>query len=165
LPGAHDRLRIFTLEFVPWLGSEKPSNFAGRTMSRLTSTINAAASAALLSAVLAGCSAQSGPKKPRSVTPPNFESLTPPQSLLREDTIEAGTHDRSSSRLAYVGVWAVSGDACAMMDQTAFEGYAVITPGSLRHPDETCSFDAARRARPIRSSRQAARLAGRRSSA
>jgi hypothetical protein len=111
-------------------------------MSRFTSKIIPAAFAALLGVVLAGCSAQSGPKKPRSVTPPNFESLTPPQSLLREDTIEAGTHDRSSSRLAYVGVWAVSGDACAMMDQTAFEGYAVITPGSLRHPDETCSFDA-----------------------
>lgn len=111
-------------------------------MSRLTFTIVAAASVALLSAALAGCSAQSGPKKTRSVTPANFEFLTPPQSLLREDTIEAGTHDRSSSRLAYVGVWAVSGDACAMMDQTAFDGYAVITPGSLRHPDETCSFDA-----------------------
>ena len=110
-------------------------------MSRLTSTIIAAASAALLSAALAGCAAQSGPQKPRPVTPPNFESLTPPRSLLREDTIEAGTHDRNESRLAYVGIWARSGDACAMMDQTAFDGFAVITPGTLRHPGETCSFE------------------------
>lgn len=110
-------------------------------MSRFTSTFIAAASAVLLGAVLAGCSAQSGPQKPRPVTPANFESLTPPQSLLREDTIEAGTHDRSLSRLAYVGVWARSGDGCAMMDQTAFDGFAVITPGTLRHPDETCSFE------------------------
>lgn len=65
----------------------------------------------------------------------------PPQSLLREDTIEAASHDRSISRLAYVGVWAKSGDACAMMDQTVFDGYAVISPGSLRHPGETCSFE------------------------
>ena len=107
-------------------------------MSRLTSTIIAAAAAALL----AGCAAQSGPKQqPRPVAPPNFESLTPPQSLLREDTVEAGTHDRNVSRLAYVGIWARSGDACAMMDQTAFDGFAVITPGTLRHPGETCSFE------------------------
>lgn len=110
-------------------------------MSRLPSTMIAAASAVLLAAVLAGCAAQSGPQKPRPVTPPNFESLTPPQSLLREDTVEAGTHDRNASRLAYVGIWAQSGDACAMMDQTAFDGFAVITPGTLRYPGETCSFE------------------------
>jgi len=28
-----------------------------------------------------------------------------------------------------------------MMDQTAFDGFAVITPGTLRHPGETCSFE------------------------
>lgn len=110
-------------------------------MSRLTSTIIAAASAALLAAALAGCAAQSSPPQPRPVAPPNFESLTPPRSLLREDTIEAGTHDRNESRLAYVGIWARSGDGCAMMDQTAFDGFAVITPGTLRHPRETCSFE------------------------
>jgi hypothetical protein len=90
---------------------------------------------------LYGCTAQSGAQKPRPVTPPNFHSLMPPQSLLRDDTIEAASHDRAQSRLAYVGVWAKSGEACAMMDQTAFEGYAVITPGTLRQPGETCTFD------------------------
>lgn len=110
-------------------------------MSRLTSTIFTAASAALLGAALAGCVAQTGSKSSRPSVPDNFSSLMPPQSLLREDTIEAASHDRSISRLAYVGVWAKSGDACAMMDQTVFDGYAVISPGSLRHPGETCSFE------------------------
>ncbi|WP_299868168.1 hypothetical protein [uncultured Hoeflea sp.] len=90
---------------------------------------------------LAGCVAQSGgPAKKRAV-PDNFHSLMPPQSLLREDTAEAATHDRSASRLAYVGVWATSPDKCAMMDQTAFDGYAVITPQSLRQSGETCTFE------------------------
>jgi hypothetical protein len=110
-------------------------------MSRLTSTIIAAASAALVSLALAGCVAQSSSQKSGPATPENFHLLMPPQSLLQEDTVEAASHDRNSSRLAYVGVWAKSGDACAMMDQTAFDGYAVITPGSLRHPGETCSFE------------------------
>lgn len=110
-------------------------------MSRPLSTITSAVSAALLCAALYGCTAQSGPQKPRPVTPPNFESLMPPQSLLRDDTIEAASHDRAASRLAYVGVWAKSGEACAMMDQTAFEGFAVITPTALRRSGETCTFD------------------------
>lgn len=110
-------------------------------MSRLTTSIFAATSAAFLSMALAGCQTESPSKPSRPAVPANFSSLMPPQSLLRDDTIEAASHDRNSSRLAYVGVWAKSGDACAMMDQTAFEGYAVITPVSLRHPGETCSFE------------------------
>ncbi|WP_394690063.1 hypothetical protein [Hoeflea sp.] len=110
-------------------------------MSRLTTSIFAMTTAALLSVALAGCQSQSPAKPSRPAVPDNFSSLMPPQSLLRDDTIEAASHDRSSSRLAYVGVWAKSGDACAMMDQTAFDGFAVITPNSLRRPGETCSFD------------------------
>lgn len=111
-------------------------------MSRLTTSIFTTASAALLSVALVGCQTEPSSRSSRPAVPANFSSLMPPQSLLRDDTIEAASHDRGVSRLAYVGVWARSGDACAMMDQTAFEGYAVITPGSLRHPDETCSFEA-----------------------
>lgn len=99
------------------------------------------AAAAVLSLALAGCTAQTKPKPQAPRTPKNFHSLMPPQSLLRDDTIEAASHDRAASRLAYVGVWAKSGEACAMMDQTAFEGYAVLTPGTLRQSGETCTFD------------------------
>ncbi|MEQ8479613.1 MAG: hypothetical protein RIC18_03075 [Hoeflea sp.] len=99
------------------------------------------AAAAVLSLLLAGCVAQTKPKSSGSGTPENFHSLMPPKSLLRDDTIEAASHDRATSRLAYVGVWARSGEACAMMDQTAFEGFAVITPATLRRSDETCTFD------------------------
>jgi hypothetical protein len=110
-------------------------------MSRLTTSIFTTASAALLSVALVGCQTEPSSKSSRPAVPANFSSLMPPQSLLRDDTIEAASHDRSASRLAYVGVWAKSGDACAMMDQTAFDGFAVITPGSLRRPGETCSFE------------------------
>jgi hypothetical protein len=99
------------------------------------------AAAAVLSLVLAGCMAQTKPKPSGPKTPDNFHSLMPPQSLLRDDTIEAASHDRATSRLAYVGVWAKSGEACAMMDQTAFEGFAVVTPTTLRRSGETCTFD------------------------
>lgn len=96
-----------------------------------------------IAVALSGCVSEPASRtKPRAV-PANFHSLMPPQSLLREDTVEAASHDRSLSRLAYVGVWAKSGDACAMMDQTAFDGYAVITPGSIRQPGSDCTFEPA----------------------
>ncbi|WP_417417430.1 hypothetical protein [Hoeflea sp.] len=97
--------------------------------------------AMIVALTLCGCVAQSpqntGGRKP-SV---NLDAVLPPQSLLREDTLAALTHDRSQSRLAYVGVWATDGDKCAMMDQTAFEGFAVITPNSIRRSAETCTFE------------------------
>jgi hypothetical protein len=95
----------------------------------------------LLALILAGCMAPSGSQQVRGTTPENFHSLMPPQSLLRDDTVEAATHDRGVSRLAYVGVWAVNGESCAMMDQTAFDGYAVITPGGLRQSGSACTFE------------------------
>ncbi|MCY0146286.1 hypothetical protein OEG84_00770 [Hoeflea sp. G2-23] len=99
--------------------------------------------AALLA--LAGCAAQPGsggrPATAARVPLVDPDAVLPPQVLLREDTVTALTHNRSQSRLAYVGVWAVDADHCAMMDQTRFEGFAVITPDSLRQPGETCSFE------------------------
>ncbi|MEM5473491.1 hypothetical protein WNZ14_17300 [Hoeflea sp. AS60] len=95
----------------------------------------------IVSLALWGCVAQpsqnSGPKKPAV----NLDAVLPPQSLLHDDTNTALTHDRGESRLAYVGVWATDGDKCAMMDQTAFEGFAVITPDSIRRSAETCTFE------------------------
>ncbi|MCY0094390.1 hypothetical protein [Hoeflea ulvae] len=106
-------------------------------MSRLVTPIITAA----LAWSLAGCVAPSGPGPSARPVPDNFHTLMPPKMVLRDDTVAAATHDRSASRLAYVGVWAPNGDACAMMDQTAFDGYAVITPDSIRRPGETCSFE------------------------
>lgn len=95
--------------------------------------------AALLPLAVAACVNQSGSGQKRK-SAIDLEAVLPPQSLLREDTVTALTHDRSQSRLAYVGVWAKNSDACAMMDQTAFEGFAVITPDSIRQSSGTCSF-------------------------
>ncbi|MDF1608420.1 hypothetical protein PZ897_09550 [Hoeflea sp. YIM 152468] len=110
-------------------------------MSRLKTTI--LVMAALLPWSLAGCVAEPGPGPQSSARRSLIDAnaILPPQSLLREDTNEALSHNRSESRLAYVGVWAVDADTCAMMDQTSFDGFAVLTPNTLRRSDETCSFE------------------------
>ncbi|MBC7281157.1 hypothetical protein [Hoeflea sp.] len=89
--------------------------------------------------VLAGCVSEPQPGVP-SKPVVNLDAVLPPQSLLRDDTLAALAHDRNVSRLAYVGVWATDGDKCAMMDQTEFEGFAVITPDSIRQSGGTCTF-------------------------
>lgn len=89
--------------------------------------------------VLAGCVTE--PSSRSSKKPSlNLDAVLPPESLLRKDTLAALRHDRSQSKLAYVGVWASNGDKCAMMDQTSFEGFAVITPDSIRRSNETCEI-------------------------
>jgi len=103
-----------------------------------------------LSLVLAGCVAPQAQRSSK-VAAINLDAVLPPQSLLRDDTVTALTHDRSESRLAYVGVWATDGDKCAMMDQTAFEGFAVITPDSIRRSAETCSFEPGEPGSPVAS--------------
>lgn len=104
-------------------------------MSRIKITVTIAMLA--LSGCVAQHSSQSA-KKPGV----NLDAVLPPESLLREDTLSALHHDRSQSRLAYVGVWASDGEKCAMMDQTAFQGFAVITPDSIRRSSETCDISA-----------------------
>ena len=88
----------------------------------------------------AGCVAQPPSNPPSRVPVISLEAVLPPESLLRDDTLAALSHDHRSSRLAYVGVWASHGDKCAMMDQTEFEGFAVITPDSIRRSTGTCTF-------------------------
>jgi len=107
-------------------------------MSRFGSTFMVLALA--LPLALSGCVAPQG-SRPSNAFAVNLDAVVPPQALLREDTVTALTHDRSQSRLAYVGVWATDGDKCAMMDQTAFEGFAVITPDSIRRSAEACTFE------------------------
>ncbi|WP_417407883.1 hypothetical protein [Hoeflea sp.] len=88
---------------------------------------------------LSGCVAQPSSHSAKKPVV-NLDAVLPPESLLREDTRAALHHDRSQSRLAYVGVWASDGDKCAMMDQTVFQGFAVITPDSIRRSGETCEI-------------------------
>ena len=90
---------------------------------------------------LSGCVSE--PTNRPAARPPaaDLDAVLPPQALLRDDTMTALTHDRSESRLGYVGVWATDGDKCAMMDQTAFEGFAVITPESIRQSAGSCTFE------------------------
>ena len=91
--------------------------------------------------LLAGCVSEPSPPSPPRKPVVDLDAVLPPRTLLRKDTIEALEHDRNASRLAYVGVWASDGDRCAMMDQTAFKGYAVITPGAMRRSTASCSFE------------------------
>ena len=94
----------------------------------------------IVALALWGCVSQPSPHSAR-IPAVNLDAVLPPQSLLREDTITALTHDRSQSRLAYAGVWATDGEKCAMMDQTAFEGFAIITPDSIRQSGGICTFE------------------------
>lgn len=98
----------------------------------------------LLAGVLSGCVGSGGSSAVNGVkADPDPGAVTPPEMVLREDSIEALKHDRRTSGLAYVGVWASEEAGCRKMDQTPFEGYAVITPTTLRQPDETCSYEQA----------------------
>jgi hypothetical protein len=102
-------------------------------MSRIKLTVTIALLA------LSGCVAQPSSQSTKKPVV-NLDAVLPPESLLRKDTLSALHHDRSQSRLSYVGVWATDGDKCAMMDQTAFQGFAVITPDSIRRSGETCEI-------------------------
>jgi len=93
---------------------------------------------------LSGCVSEPSSNSTARRPAVNLDAVLPPQSLLAEDTVMALTHDRNESRLSYVGVWATDGDKCAMMDQTPFEGFAVITPGSIRQSGGACTFEPGR---------------------
>ena len=116
------------------------ASMSGNHLERMGGMTYFKASTLALALALAGCVAPSGTGQSSRSARVDPNAVLPPQSLLRDDTIEALTHNRGQSRLGYVGVWAVNADACAMMDQTAFDGFAVLTPESLRQNGETCAF-------------------------
>lgn len=103
-------------------------------MSRTNITIVLAALA------LTSCVSEPSPNSSAPKPVVSLDAVLPPQSLLAEDTVIALAHDRNRSRLSYVGVWATDGDKCAMMDQTQFDGFAVITPDSIRQSGGACIF-------------------------
>lgn len=107
-----------------------------------------AISAGLVAACLAiaACAPQGGARPgDRATARPAPDAATPPESLLQEDTVAALRHDRRASGLAHVGVWAATYEGCAMIDQTAYDGFAVITPEGVRQFEETCRTVDARR--------------------
>ena len=83
---------------------------------------------------------QSAARESTSVTAENPDAVLPPANKLAKDTQEAATHDRSRSKLAYVGVWAASADGCKLIDQTVYNSFAVITPTSVRQFEESCTY-------------------------
>lgn len=101
----------------------------------------------IASVAIAACTPQGGsrPSDP-AMTRPAPDAATPPESLLQDDTVAALKHDRSASGLGHVGVWAATHEGCAMIDQTAYDGFAVITPEGVRQFEETCTTSDAQRA-------------------
>ncbi|MBG21549.1 MAG: hypothetical protein CML31_16625 [Rhizobiales bacterium] len=104
----------------------------------------AAAGLSVAIASISGCVGSDGASALKGVkADPDPGAVTPPEMVLRKDTVEALKHDRRASGLPYVGVWASEEAGCRKMDQTAFDGYAIITPTSIRQSEDTCSYEQA----------------------
>lgn len=77
-----------------------------------------------------------------SITPDNPDAVLSPRANLQRDTIEAATHDRRTSKIAYIGTWASSAQGCSNIDQNTYDGFAVITTRHIRTFEEVCQIDA-----------------------
>ena len=75
-----------------------------------------------------------------SVAAENPDAVLQTANKLARDTQEAATHDRSQSKLPYIGAWAASAQGCAQIDQTVYDSFAVITPTSIRQFEESCTY-------------------------
>lgn len=80
------------------------------------------------------------PPPSTSVTAMNPEAILSPKDKLQADTIAATEHDRSASKIPYIGAWAASPDGCALIDQSVYDSFAVITPTSIRQFEEGCTY-------------------------
>ena len=78
-----------------------------------------------------------------SVTAQNPEAILSAPETLQADTLEAARHDRSQSKIAYVGAWAGDANGCSLIDQGVYDGFAVITPNSIRMFEELCTIQGA----------------------
>ncbi len=70
-------------------------------------------------------------------------SLLAPAAKLAPDTLEAARYDYRASKIFYIGAWATDDAGCAKIDQGPFDGFAVITPKSIRQNEEICAINAA----------------------
>ncbi|TDH35667.1 hypothetical protein E2A64_10010 [Pseudohoeflea suaedae] len=106
--------------------------------------LTAAAGLTIVLASISGCVGSDGAAALKGVrADPDPGAVTPPEMVLRKDSVEALKHDRRASGLPYVGVWAAEEAGCRKMDQTTFDGYAVITPSSIRQSTDSCSYEQA----------------------
>ena len=71
------------------------------------------------------------------------ETALAPEAELEADARAAAQASAADIGPAYVGVWAGSADACALIDQEAVEQFAVITPTTVRRSETICNFDEA----------------------
>lgn len=78
-----------------------------------------------------------------SVTAQNPEAILSAPETLQADTLEAARHDRRQSKIAYVGAWAGDANGCSLIDQGVYDGFAVITPNSIRMFEELCTIQGA----------------------
>lgn len=84
--------------------------------------------------------ASSGEQPESAVTAENPEAILQPKSKLQEDTIVAAEHDRTESKIPFIGVWAASASGCALIDQGVYDSFAVITPSGIRQFEEICTY-------------------------
>lgn len=87
-----------------------------------------------------GDEAGTGQQLESSVTPDNPDAILQPKNRLQEDTIVAAEHDRAESGIPYAGVWAASAPGCGLIDQGAYDSFAVITPSGIRQFEEICTY-------------------------
>ncbi len=90
--------------------------------------------------VAPGQQAGNGQQLESSITPDNPEAILQPKNRLQEDTIVAAEHDRNESGIPYIGVWAASAPGCSLIDQGAYDSFAVITPSGIRQFEEVCTY-------------------------
>lgn len=84
---------------------------------------------------------QTGMSQPETaMTAENPDAVLQARSKLQEDTIVAVEHDRSESKVPYIGVWAASAPGCALIDQGVYDSFAVITPSGIRQFEEVCTY-------------------------
>lgn len=102
-------------------------------MKRLTKVLSFAAS--LLVSVAAGYQTAFAVDNPDAI-------LSSPDHLLA-DTIDAAQHDRTESKIAYIGAWASDARGCGQIDQDVYDGFVIVTPTQVRSFEEICEIKAA----------------------
>lgn len=98
-----------------------------------------------VTAALSACNettdlSQTSPENEVIRTAQNPDAVLSPPEKLQEDTLLAARHDRSVSKIPYVGAWAADASGCALIDQGVYDGFAVITASTIRQFEEGCTY-------------------------